>query len=222
MDHPSTETIDWERAEAPVDYPQALARMTARATAIAQGQARELVWLVEHPSIYTAGTSANPAELLDPRFPVFASGRGGRYTYHGPGQRVAYLMLDLNLRGRDVRHFVHSVEHWVVAALARLGVHAFTVPERVGIWTHDGGAEAKIGAIGIRVKRWVTLHGFAVNIAPDLADFDGIVPCGLPQFPVTSLRDLGKNSDFAAFDRALAIEFEDFLTRLGRFAQNEA
>ncbi len=222
MNRRATEAIDWEHAAAPVAYPQALSRMTARAAAIAQGQARELVWLVEHPSIYTAGTSADPAELLDPRFPVFATGRGGRYTYHGPGQRVGYLMLDLNMRGRDVRHFVHSVEQWVVAALARLGVNAFTVPGRVGIWTRDGGAEAKIGAIGIRVKRWVTLHGFAVNIAPHLADFDGIVPCGLAEYPVTSLRDLGKNSDFASFDRALAAEFEDFLTRLGRFAQNEA
>ncbi|MFM9827629.1 MAG: lipoyl(octanoyl) transferase LipB [Sphingomonas sp.] len=222
MDHKLSDLIDWEISTDPVAYPAALERMSTRAAAIAQGQTRELVWLLEHPDIYTAGTSANPAELLDPRFPVFDAGRGGRYTYHGPGQRIGYLMLDLGKRGRDVRHFVHSLEDWLIAALARLGVCAFTVPERVGIWTRDGGAEAKIGALGVRVKRWVTLHGFAVNIAPELANFGGIVPCGLPQYPVTSMRDLRKNSDFASFDSALAAEFDEFLTRLGRLGQNEA
>lgn len=214
-----TAAVDWEVSASPIAYPDAVARMTARAAAIAQGSARELVWLLEHPSIYTAGTSADPAELLDPRFPVFDSGRGGRYTYHGPGQRIGYLMLDLAARGRDVRHYVHSVEAWLIAALARLGISAFTVPERVGLWTRDGGQEAKIGALGVRVSKWVTLHGFAVNIAPNLANFGGIVPCGLAQYPVTSVRGLGKNHDFPAFDAALAAEFGEFLAQLTPMAK---
>ena len=206
-----TDDIDWIIADAPVPYPEALAWMEARATAVAAGEAREAVWLVEHPPLYTSGTSADPAELLGPRFPVFAAGRGGRYTYHGPGQRVGYLILDVGKRGRDVRCFVHAVEGWVIAALARVGVEAWRAPGRIGIWTDDGGQEAKIGAIGIRVRRWVSLHGFSVNVAPDLSHFSGIVPCGLPEFGVTSLQNLGSSAQMADFDAALSAEFGDFL-----------
>ncbi len=206
-----TDDIDWIIADAPVPYPEALAWMEARATAVAASEAREAVWLVEHPPLYTSGTSADPAELLGPRFPVFAAGRGGRYTYHGPGQRVGYLILDVGKRGRDVRCFVHAVEGWVIAALARVGVEAWRAPGRIGIWTDDGGQEAKIGAIGIRVRRWVSLHGFSVNVAPDLSHFSGIVPCGLPEFGVTSLQNLGSSAQMADFDAALSAEFGDFL-----------
>ena len=208
-------TIEWKASDAPVPYPDALAWMEARATAIAEGTARECVWLLEHPPLYTAGTSADPAELLDARFPVFVAGRGGRYTYHGPGQRIGYLMIDLNARGRDVRCFVHAVEGWVIAALARLDVTAWRAPGRIGIWTDDGGHEAKIGAIGIRVRKWVSLHGFSVNLSPDLSHFGGIVPCGLPEFAVTSLAKLGRQSDVAAFDAALAAEADAFLHTVG-------
>ncbi|UVO55865.1 lipoyl(octanoyl) transferase LipB [Sphingomonas sp. SUN039] len=212
--------IEWIVAEAPVPYPQALAWMEARATAVAAGEAREAVWLVEHPPLYTSGTSADPAELLDPRFPVYAAGRGGRYTYHGPGQRIGYLVLDIGKRGRDVRCFVHAVEGWVIAALARVGVAAWRAPGRIGIWTDDGGQEAKIGAIGIRVRRWVSLHGFSVNIAPDLSHFGGIVPCGLPEFAVTSLEKLGVAAKMAEFDTALMAEFSHFLDSVTRLPEN--
>jgi lipoyl(octanoyl) transferase len=213
---------EWRVSPGLTPYAEALAAMEARAAAVAAGDARELVWLLEHPPVYTAGTSADPAELVDPRFPVVPAGRGGRYTYHGPGQRVGYLVLDLNARGRDVRCFVHGVEGWVIAALAELGVAAFRAPGRVGIWTHDAaGREAKIGAIGVRVRRWVTLHGFAVNIAPDLSHFGGIVPCGLPDFPVTSLDALGIAGDLATFDAALALTMPGFLQTLSCTAQNE-
>lgn len=209
-----TDEIDWIVADAPVPYPRALAWMEARAAAVAAGEAREAVWLVEHPPLYTAGTSADPAELLDPRFPVFAAGRGGRYTYHGPGQRLGYLILDIGKRGRDVRCFVHAVEGWVIGALGRLDVRAWRAPGRIGIWTDDSAQEAKIGAIGIRVRRWVSLHGFSVNLAPDLSHFDGIVPCGLPEFGVTSLSKLGKTTEMADLDAALLAEFRGFLDAL--------
>ncbi|MBX3594104.1 lipoyl(octanoyl) transferase LipB [Sphingomonas sp.] len=211
----STDEIEWRVADAPVPYPDALAQMEARVAAVQRGEARELVWLLEHPPVYTAGTSADPAELIDPRFPVFTAGRGGRYTYHGPGQRIGYLVLDLGRRGRDVRCFVHALEEWVIAALARLDIHAFRVEGRVGIWTRDGGPEAKIGAIGVRVKRWVTMHGFSVNLDPDLADFGGIVPCGLSEFPVTSAAALGRPVSAAGFDAALGAAFPAFLSALG-------
>ncbi len=214
--------IEWRVEPAQIAYPDAMATMTARADAASTGGARELVWLLEHPPLYTAGTSADPAELLDPRFPVFSAGRGGRYTYHGPGQRIGYLVLDLGKRGRDVRCFVHALEDWLIAALARLDIAAFRAPGRVGIWTMDGDEEAKIGAIGIRVRRWVTMHGFALNISPDLRHFDGIVPCGLPDFAVTSVQKLGKSGDFAAIDKALLIEFPRFLDQLTGLRQNEA
>jgi len=203
-------------------YADAMAEMEARASAVAAGEARELIWLLEHPPVYTAGTSADPVDLVDPRFPVVPAGRGGKYTYHGPGQRVGYLVLDLNARGRDVRCFVHAVEGWVIAALDMLGVAAFRAPGRVGIWTLAGdGREAKVGAIGVRVRRWVTLHGFSVNVAPDLAHFGGIVPCGLPDHPVTSLAALGRPAGMATFDEALAASSPAFLQTLSCGAQNE-
>ena len=208
------DSVEWRIEPEPIDYAVAAEMMAARVADIATGRASELIWLLEHPAVYTAGTSADPAELIDPRFPVHVTGRGGRYTYHGPGQRIGYVMLDLNRRGRDVRCFVHAIEQWVIAALARLGIASFTAPGRVGIWTLDGAHEAKIGAIGVRVKRWVTLHGFAVNVKPDLGHFDGIIPCGLPDFGVTSIEKLGKTPDFAALDAALSLEFAAFLDRL--------
>lgn len=207
--------IEWRVSEGRVPYPQALAEMEARVAAIQAGMAREEIWLLEHPPVYTAGTSADPAELIDPRFPVFSTGRGGRYTYHGPGQRIGYAMLDLSKRNKDVRCYVHALEGWVIDALDQCGIHAFRAEGRIGIWTRDGGSEAKIGAIGVRVRRWVTMHGFAVNLDPDLADFGGIVPCGLPEFPVTSAAALGKTVSSATFDAALAFALPAFLRSVG-------
>lgn len=215
--------IEWRATPGLTDYAEALSAMEARAAAVAGGAADELIWLLEHAPVYTAGTSADPAELVDARFPVIPAGRGGRYTYHGPGQRVGYLVLDLARRGRDIRRFVHALEGWVIAALARLDVPAFAVPDRIGIWTHDrDGREAKIGAIGVRVRRWVTMHGFSVNVAPDLAHFGGIVPCGLAEFPVTSLAALGRHDTLATFDEALALTRDAFLESLALPAQIEA
>jgi lipoyl(octanoyl) transferase len=214
--------IEWRVDTASVPYPEALADMEARAAAIRAGDARERVWLLEHPPLYTGGTSADPAELLAPAFPVYPTGRGGRYTYHGPGQRVGYLSLDLAARGRDVRCFVHALEGWVIAALAELGVPAHRAEGRVGIWTRAGGPEAKIGAIGVRVKRWVTLHGFSVNVSPDLSHFAGIVPCGLPDYPVTSLAALGRDTSLETFDEVLALSAPAFLDRLACQSENEA
>ena len=215
--------IEWRATPGLVPYAESLAEMEARAAAVAQGTARELIWLLQHPPIYTAGTSADPADLIESRFPVIATGRGGRHTYHGPGQRVGYLVLDLGARGRDIRRYVHALEDWVIAALATLGVTAFAVAGRVGIWTMDGGREAKIGAIGVRVRRWVTLHGFAVNVDPDLGHYAGIVPCGLPDFPVTSLAELGvSGADLATFDAALALTAHGFLETVVALPKNEA
>jgi lipoyl(octanoyl) transferase len=198
------------------DYAAALADMEERAAAMHAGNAGERIWLLEHPPLYTAGTSADPAELLDPRFPVFDAGRGGRYTYHGPGQRVGYVQLDLTRRGRDVRAYVSALEGWVIDALGLLGVEARRAEGRIGIWTDDEhGREAKIGAIGVRVKRWITLHGFSLNVTPDLAHFTGIVPCGIAEFPVTSLAALGNPATFADVDRALADALSAFLDKLG-------
>ncbi|WP_076068454.1 lipoyl(octanoyl) transferase LipB [Sphingomonas montana] len=204
--------LEWRVSPEPVPYPEALAEMEARAAAIHAGTAPELIWLLEHPSLYTAGTSAVRDELLSPnRFPVYPAGRGGKYTYHGPGQRIGYVMLDLGARGRDVRAFVHALEGWVINTLAVLGVAARREPGRIGIWTDAHGREAKVGAIGVRVRRWVSFHGFAVNIAPDLSHFAGIVPCGLPDFAVTSLHDLGKPFPMHAFDTALKANLPEFL-----------
>jgi lipoyl(octanoyl) transferase len=208
-------SIEFRRESAPVPYRAALEEMTGRNAAIADGSARELIWLLEHPPVYTAGTSAAPAEMLDPRFEVVEAGRGGRYTYHGPGQRIGYVLLDLKHRARDVRGFVHALEGWVIATLADLGVDAWRAQGRIGIWTRDiDGREAKIGAIGVRVRRWVTMHGFSVNLAPDLSHFAGIVPCGIEEFGVTSLARLGIAVDSTAWDRALLARAEQFLAML--------
>jgi len=211
---PTPGDIEWRVSPGLTPYQDSLADMEARAAAVAAGEARELIWLLEHPPVYTGGTSADAAELIDPRFPVFETGRGGRYTYHGPGQRVGYLVLDLNTRGRDVRCFVHELENWLIAALAGFGIAARAEPGRVGLWTGTGAAEAKIGAIGVRVKRWVTLHGFSVNLDPDLSHFGGIVPCGLAEYPVTSAAALGKTIAPEAFDGQLAAALPGFLGAL--------
>jgi lipoyl(octanoyl) transferase len=211
--------IEWQVSDGLVDYVQALADMEARAAAVRAGEAAERVWLLEHPPLFTAGTSADPAELFNPlRFPVFEAGRGGRYTYHGPGQRVGYLTLDLAARGRDIRCFVHALEGWVIGTLGSLGVEAHRSPGRIGIWTGEGASEAKIGAIGVRVKRWVTLHGFSINVAPDLSHFGGIVPCGIATHGVTSLAALGVEAGLPELDRALREHLPGFIAKLGRSA----
>jgi len=208
--------IEWRVSEAPVPYQEALAFMEERVAAIHDGRARECVWLLEHPPLFTAGTSADPSELTNPNhFPVFEAGRGGRYTYHGPGQRVGYVMLDLDRRGRDIRCFVHALEGWMIDTLAGFGVAAHRAPGRIGIWVGEGPAEAKIGALGVRVKRWVTLHGFALNVAPDLSHFGGIVPCGIADFGVTSLAELGKQIPMPRVDDGLKRSFPSFLNVLG-------
>lgn len=207
--------IELRVSDARVPYRDALNEMDARNRAIASGGARELVWLLEHPPVYTAGTSAAEAELLDPRFEVVEAGRGGRYTYHGPGQRIGYVLMNLGQRGRDVRNFVHSLEGWVIATLGDLGVESWRAPGRIGIWTRDiDGGEAKIGAIGVRVRRWVTMHGFSVNLSPDLTHFGGIVPCGIAEYGVTSMERLGKPLAPEAFDAALLARAGDFVAAL--------
>lgn len=214
---------EWRVSPGLTAYPDALAEMEARNGAIERGEAGELLWLLEHPPLYTAGTSADPAELLSEQFPVFDTGRGGRYTYHGPGQRILYVTLDLNARGRDIRNFVHGLEGWVIAALGDLGVDAFRAPGRIGIWTLDaGGREAKIGAIGVRVRRWVTLHGASINVDPDLSHFAGIVPCGIADHGVTSLAALGSARTMADLDTALARHAGAFLAGLGRCGERAA
>ena len=206
---------EWRVEPGLLPYPAALVTMDTRAAAIRAGTAPELAWLVEHPPVFTSGTSADPAELMNPAgFPVFEAGRGGRFTYHGPGQRVGYLMLDLDSRGRDVRHFVNTLEGWLIASLARLGVAARREPGRIGLWVGNGPDEAKIAAIGVRVKRWVTLHGFSINVAPDLSHFGGIVPCGIRDHGVTSLAVLGNKASMADLDAALRAEFAQFLSIL--------
>ena len=212
MDQPRASALRppvvWETAGERVDYPAAVARMEAEVAAIREGRAPERVWLVEHDHVYTAGTSAAPEELVAAGdVPVHATGRGGRFTYHGPGQRVAYVMLDLKARKPDVRVFVHDLEEWLIRTLARLEVVGERRRGRVGIWVETPAGEAKIAALGIRLKRWVSLHGVALNVAPDLARFDGIVPCGIRAFGVTSLQALGRTSDSAAVDAALRDAF---------------
>lgn len=201
---------EWAVSAAPVDYPAAVAAMEARVAAIRAGRAPEQIWLLEHPPIYTAGTGASPAELLDAgALPIYATGRGGRYTYHGPGQRIAYVMLDLRRRRRDVRAFVRALEQWVIAALARFGVDGERRPGRVGIWIdRGGGREAKIAAVGVRVRHWITFHGVSINVAPDLGHYAGIVPCGVAAHGVTSLADLGVAASMAELDGALEATFE--------------
>jgi lipoyl(octanoyl) transferase len=207
---------EWLVSPAPVEYAAAMAAMERRVDDIRAGRAGELVWLLEHPPVYTAGTSADPRELLDPRgIPVRRTGRGGRFTYHGPGQRVAYVMLDLrpsnpNGRGQDVRRFVHGLEEWAIQALARFGVKGERRPGRVGIWVERNSGEDKIAAIGVRVRGWVTFHGLAINVDPDLSAFAGIVPCGVsgPRFGVTSLKALGAKASMRDLDAALEQTFD--------------
>jgi len=207
--------VAWHVESAPVPYEVALAFMEERAAAVAAGEAEELVWLVEHPPLYTGGTSARPEHLVNARFPVFAAGRGGQFTYHGPGQRVAYTMLDLKRRGSDVRRFVAGLEEWLIRTLAAFNIRGERREDRVGVWVRrpDKGAtcEDKIAAIGIRVKRWVSLHGVSLNVDPDLSHFDGIVPCGVgdPRYGVTSFLDLGHVVSLPEVDMALLDAFED-------------
>lgn len=184
-------------------YDAALQAMDARVRAMQQGQAGEQLWLVEHPPLYTAGTSAKGADLLSQRFPVYPTGRGGQYTYHGPGQRVGYLMLDLNKRGRDLRAYVKQLEGWIIAALAEFGVEGFLRDGRIGVWVQTPVGEAKIAALGVRVQKWVTSHGIALNVRPDLSHYAGIVPCGIREFGVTSLAALGVDASMEAVDAAL-------------------
>jgi lipoyl(octanoyl) transferase len=207
-------TAEWVVSDRPVAYPAALAAMAARAAAIADGTAAELVWLLEHPPLYTSGTSAQPEHLIEARFPVYASGRGGQFTYHGPGQRVAYAMLDLKRRAPDVRRYVASLEEWIIRTLAGFDVRGERREDRVGVWVRrpdkGAGREDKIAAIGIRLQRWVSLHGVALNVDPDLTHFSGIVPCGVadPRFGTTSLVDLGHPVTMAEVDRVMRREFE--------------
>ncbi len=206
------EQILWEISKKTVPYPQALSRMEAIARDIRAQEAPERVWLLEHPPLYTSGTSARAEDLFNPAgYPTYPAGRGGQWTYHGPGQRIAYAMLDLqrphgNIPPRDLRAYVHALESWIIAALARFGIKGEVREGRVGVWVQDpaSGMEEKIAAIGVRVSRWVSWHGIAINVAPRLEDFDGIVPCGIREFGVTSFRRLGLDTDMAALDQALA------------------
>jgi len=212
---PDAVPAGWAVSPGRVPYPEAVAAMKARAAAVAAGQAGELVWLLEHPPLYTAGVSARPEDLLQPdRLPVFATGRGGQYTYHGPGQRVAYAMLDLNRRGRDIRAFVRGLEAWIIGALERFNVKGEVRPGRVGVWVErrQPGApprEDKIAAIGVRVSRWVSFHGISLNVEPDLEHFSGIVPCGISEHGVTSLVDLGLPVSMDDADAALKASFQE-------------
>jgi lipoyl(octanoyl) transferase len=197
----------WKVSSTPIDYGAAVAFMEQRVAEISRGRAQEIVWLLEHPPIYTAGTSAKDADLLDARFPVFKTGRGGQFTYHGPGQRVGYVMLDLKRRRADVRAFVYGLEQWLITTLAAFDVMGERRNGRVGIWVTRGNREDKIAAIGVRVRRWVTYHGVSLNVSPDLSHFSGIVPCGVREHGVTSLADLGVHATLADVDVALKEAF---------------
>jgi lipoyl(octanoyl) transferase len=219
--HPATgsQPVEWRVTEGLTDYESAVAFMDARAAAIREGKENELVWLLEHPPLYTAGTSANAADLILPgKFPVHQTGRGGEYTYHGPGQRVAYVMLDLKRRREDVRAFVAALEAWIIRTLEEFNIKGERREDRVGVWVRRPGktalpdgamTEDKIAAIGIRLKRWVSLHGISLNVEPDLSHFDGIVPCGISQYGVTSLADLGLTASMQDADLALRRAFEE-------------
>jgi lipoyl(octanoyl) transferase len=214
--------VEWQVSRELVPYQAALDRMEARASAIAEGAASELVWLLQHPPLYTAGTSARPEHLIEARFPVYSAGRGGQFTYHGPGQRVAYVMLDLKRRGPDVRRFVATLEEWIIRTLAALEVTGERREDRIGVWVRRpdqrGGREDKIAAIGVRIKRWVTLHGIALNVDCDLSHYAGIVPCGVavPRYGVTSLADLGVATTMAGIDALLMREFEQLFGPVDR------
>ena len=220
---PGSPSVEWRIEPGLVDYEAAVAFMEERVAAIAEGRAAELAWLVEHPPLYTAGTSADPSDLVEPdRFPVHQTGRGGQYTYHGPGQRVAYVMLDLDRRGKDVRAFVAALERWIIGALAAFNVRGETREDRVGVWVRrpdkGNGAEDKIAAIGIRVRRWVTYHGISLNVEPDLGHFAGIVPCGIRGHGVTSLVDLGLPVTMEDADMALKASFVEVFGPCGPLA----
>jgi lipoyl(octanoyl) transferase len=208
-------SVEWRISDAPIPYPDAIAAMEERAASIAAGSARELVWLLEHPPLYTGGTSAKPQDLHDARFPVFQTGRGGQFTYHGPGQRVAYVMIDLKRRKPDVRAYVNNLEEWIIRALSDFNVRGERRADRIGVWVRrpdkGDGFEDKIAAIGVRLKRWVSLHGIAINVESDLTHFDGIVPCGVadPRYGVTSLVDLGLPVTMADLDVALKRHFAE-------------
>jgi lipoyl(octanoyl) transferase len=201
----------WEVAQRPVPYPEAVARMEMQVAAIHAGTERELVWLLEHPPLYTAGTSARAEDLVTPDLlPVFKTGRGGQFTYHGPGQRVGYVMLDLKQRGSDVRRFVGDLEEWLIRTLDAFGVKGERRSDRIGVWvTRSGGREDKIAALGVRVRRWITFHGVSLNVGPNLAHYAGIVPCGISQHGVTSLKDLGIDVPMAQVDQAMRESFDD-------------
>jgi len=207
--------VEWRVSDQPVDYLEAVAAMEARAADIAEGRARELVWLLEHPPLYTSGTSGKAADLLDPRFPLFTTGRGGQLTYHGPGQRVAYVMLDLKRRRPDVRAYVAALEEWIIRTLASFNIRGDRREDRVGVWVKrpdkGEGFEDKIAAIGVRLRRWVSFHGIAINVEPDLNHFSAIIPCGVadPRFGVTSLVDLGHPVTLVDVDVALRQAFEE-------------
>jgi len=209
----AADPTEWRVSDAPIPYQDAVAAMQERAAAIAAGSASELVWLLEHPPLYTGGTSAKPQDLRDARFPVFESGRGGQFTYHGPGQRIAYVMVDLKRRKPDVRAYVHNLEEWIIRALGDFNIRGERRADRIGVWVRrpdkGDGYEDKIAAIGVRLKRWVSLHGIAINVEPDLTHFDGIVPCGVadPRYGVTSLVDLGLPAQMADLDVALKRHF---------------
>lgn len=211
MNTETAEAIEWRISDKLVTYPDALEEMEARVRAIRSGDAKELVWLLEHPPLYTAGTSADPSDLVDPdRFPVYDAGRGGQYTYHGPGQRVVYFLLDLRKRGRDVRKFVWGLEEVMIQSVAKFGITAERRDGRVGVWVERGGGrEDKVGAIGVRIKQWVTYHGIALNVEPDLSHFEGIVPCGITEHGVTSLTDLGLPVTMDDVDVVIKQTFEE-------------
>jgi lipoyl(octanoyl) transferase len=214
---------DWKFSDHPVDYPDALDFMEKRAAAIASGDARECIWLLEHPPLYTAGTSADASDLVSPdRFPVYETGRGGQYTYHGPGQRVGYVMLDLGRRGRDVRAFVHALEEWIIRTLFKFNVIGERREGRVGIWVDRGdGREDKIAAIGVRLRKWVSFHGIAINVDPELEHFSGIVPCGISEHGVTSLLDLGITASATDVDNALMETFPEIFNAPLRMPEPE-
>lgn len=208
---------EWRIDDAPAAYPDAVALMDDRAAAIRDAGERELIWLTGHPPLYTAGSSADPAELLSPdKLPVFQTGRGGKHTYHGPGQRIGYVLLDLKARKADVRGYVCALEEWLILTLARFAVRGERRAGRIGVWVDmGGGREAKIGAIGVRVRRWVTLHGVSLNVEPDLDNYAGIVPCGISEFGVTSLADLGQYPTMAEVDIALRETFPEAFREFG-------
>lgn len=204
-------SMEWDTSNELVDYLEAVERMESRVARIREGTAEDLVWLLEHPPLYTAGTSAKAADLLNPRFPVYQTGRGGQYTYHGPGQRVAYVMMDLRKKQAepDIKNYVWRLEDWIIRSLAELGVRGERREGRVGIWVEEGGGrESKIAAIGVRVRHWVTYHGISINICPDLSHFDGIVPCGIREHGVTSLRALGRGFSMKDVDNILKKQFD--------------